>query len=79
MYECYSKSKPDKSTKRPTLCWKCKNASNSGCSWSKRFKPVEGWDATPTTVKEGYLKDGSVRNVDSFNVHTCPKFIQNKR
>ena len=51
-----------------TICWKCANAvpgikwgREYGCSWSRDFVPVDGWDATKG--KKGY------------EVHKCPKFI----
>ena len=54
-----------------SLCWDCKKAIGE-CSWSEEFKPVKGWDATPTVIKS------SAHNidpfVDSFIVHSCPLF-----
>lgn len=46
--------------KNETLCWTCQNAC-CGCSWSKSFTPVEGWEAKPSE--------------DSFFVINCPQFI----
>lgn len=51
-----------------TICWNCANACG-GCSWSKRLKEVEGWEATPTKV---YQKKGEY--IDSYIVHKCPLF-----
>ena len=34
-----------------TLCWSCQRAvpdPTIACSWSRRFKPVPGWDAEET-------------------------------
>lgn len=47
---------------RQTLCWGCRNSSRSGCSWSKRFEPVQGWEA--------------IRNerTDSYHVVSCPLY-----
>ena len=68
-----------------TLCWCCANATNDGCSWSAHFIPVKGWEATPTIIKEGThtytsVKDGQMevteRNQQSYNVHSCPQFIE---
>ena len=42
-----------------TLCWGCEKACG-GCSWSKKFVPVEGWKAIPTEK--------------SFDVYECPEF-----
>lgn len=46
-----------------TLCWSCYNCYN-GCSWSRNFTPVKGWKAE-------YNK-----TMDSYNVITCPKYIE---
>lgn len=50
-----------------TLCWKCNNTCG-GCSWSKSFKPVKGWTAKKTMVKD------SVELIESYIVIDCPKF-----
>ena len=65
--------------KHSTLCWDCDKACGK-CSWSKRFKPVDGWKAVPTKVWIG----GESRHPwgDSFDVYECPEFeplnIKNK-
>lgn len=43
------------------LCWHCKNATG-GCSWSKSFTPVPGWDAKKVT--KSY--------VDTYDIRDCP-------
>ena len=53
-----------------TLCWNCKNASGGGCSWSKSFIPVDGWDA-----KRGYINTGG-RHLETYTVVACPKFVE---
>ncbi len=51
-----------------TLCWGCKKALG-GCSWSKRKgKPVEGWDAEPTIVKD------EMGDFESYLVKSCPEY-----
>ncbi len=58
-----------------TLCWRCKNAvpsKSSGCSWSREFKPVEGWTADRRDLKMGKEKIGDY--IESYFVHKCPKF-----
>lgn len=61
--------------KRGTLCWLCQNATNSGCSWSARFKPVKGWTATPTLIKNAINKrTEEVTLIPSYFVHKCPQF-----
>ena len=50
------------------LCWRCQKACG-GCSWSRNFEPVEGWEATPTVVKD------SVGDIDSYKITGCPEFV----
>lgn len=66
---------------KPTLCWNCRNAvpdreGTRGCSWSRDFIPVEGWDATPQklAVYYGKSRKSRMRLGDSFIVQSCPKF-----
>ena len=54
-----TKKKPPK-RRTLSLCWDCQNAC-CGCSWSRSFEPVEGWEARPSG--------------DSFFVINCPQFI----
>lgn len=49
-----------------TLCWKCGNCGN--CSWSRSFKPVEGWNAKPTCFVD------REKVVHSYIVASCPEF-----
>ena len=49
------------------LCWDCIHAvpdGKHGCSWSRSFKPVEGWTATES-IKADF---------DTYKVSKCPKF-----
>lgn len=57
-----------------TLCWDCANAvpsyrKGTGCSWSKHFKPVEGWTAEKTELPASYK-----REIASYLVIECPNF-----
>ena len=52
---------------KKTLCWICNNACGR-CSWSKDYKPVEGWKAKPTKIRFQDIED------DSFCVIECPEF-----
>lgn len=62
-----------KGNKRPTLCWDCRRAlaDSEGCSWSRWFEPVEGWEAEPTKMR---IMSGNT--TDSFIVKQCPKFVR---
>ncbi len=53
-----------------TLCWDCQNAIGK-CSWSREFKPVEGWTAIPTFIGRDKIK--------SFCVVECPQFKEDKQ
>lgn len=55
-----------------TLCWECANATG-GCSWSKKFIPVEGWTAKRTTMTLGY-NTGRPRKATSYVVKKCPEY-----
>lgn len=63
--------------KHATLCWGCANAVPSadrktGCIWSRRFKPVPGWDAQYSPAREV----GKGQWVpESYTVISCPKFV----
>ena len=52
----------------PTKCWECSKYAG-GCSWTKSFLPVCGWDAIPTKIKT------AEKTADSFIVLECPEFM----
>ena len=59
-----------------TLCWACANAvpnreGTRGCSWSRRFEPVEGWRATETRLYDGSRRE---ETIVSYHVRSCPEF-----
>lgn len=63
-----------KGPKQPTLCWDCARAyggRDTGCSWSRRFVPVKGWDAEPTVMHAG-----SAGETESYCVRKCPEFVR---
>lgn len=49
-------------------CWTCRKYCG-GCSWTKRDpKPVEGWEATPTTkIYRGHV-------MHSYAIRGCPEY-----
>lgn len=51
------------------LCWRCKKACG-GCNWSKYLKPVDGWTAEPTIIKD------SMGDIPSYMIKKCPEFIK---
>lgn len=51
-----------------TLCWDCKKAIG-GCSWAKKLKPVDGWDAEKRVVRDEWCGD-----YESYCVKNCPEF-----
>ena len=67
--ECRSVGLKRINVKRGQLCWRCANACG-GCSWSKDFTPVEGWEATPHLIKD---KRGGI---SSYKIRKCPQFIE---
>lgn len=56
-----------------TLCWGCANCYN-GCSWSRKFEPVDGWKAIPTS--KGVTYGDRKKEVKSFFVVECPEFVK---
>ena len=57
----------ENNTPNKSLCWSCQNAvpsATTGCSWSRHFKPIEGWEAIPNPNPE----------MKSFRVRQCPCF-----
>ena len=50
-----------------TLCWDCAKATGM-CPWSKRSKPVEGWEA------EFVPRNGGTKPYDTYVVIACPLF-----
>ena len=66
--ECSYEARERKREGRGQLCWRCKKACG-GCSWSDWLKPVEGWTATPTVVKD-FMGD-----FESYKIKKCPEFV----
>ena len=54
-----------------TLCWRCANACG-GCSWSRNFIPVSGWDAIPTRIRTHHSTAAATN--ESYIVRQCPRF-----
>lgn len=52
-------------------CWTCKKC-YGGCSWSRKFEPVPGWDATPTN--KGTPGNGTGNYYESYDIHSCPEY-----
>ncbi len=78
------KERPPQGFPLSTLCWCCEKYAG-GCNWSDHFLPVEGWEATPTVIKEGIntytrVHSGQIevtqRISHSYKVHSCPEFVQ---
>ena len=53
---------------KSTLCWKCRKATNSGCSWSRALEPVDGLEAEEDHLITNYL------DKKSYFVYGCPEF-----
>lgn len=57
-----------------TLCWSCQNAS-CGCSWSRWYEPVDGWDAEKTIILSG----NEYPDIESYLVKKCPEYIKDRK
>lgn len=51
----------------------CQNCFCCDCDWHEHFKPVDGWEATPTIIREQRRK-GKVAEIPSYCVHKCPLY-----
>ena len=67
----------NKFKKKEQLCWECKNACG-GCDWSRKLLPVKGGEAEETTVGMTVYEEGRkiYKQVKSFKIKSCPKFIK---
>lgn len=61
----------DRADHRFQLCCYCKN-SCGGCSWSRRFEPVEGWTAEPTIIRQRN-RQGKY-DIHSYKITECPQY-----
>lgn len=65
-------------TENLSLCWQCIHAVPDkcahGCSWSRDFIPVEGWNAQRADLK-GYSRCVDPPQLtESYKVISCPQF-----
>lgn len=70
---CYYRNKENLKLPHLSLCWRCGNSTNSGCSWSREFKPVRGWTAEKK-IQQVQTKANVKRPVISYHVLDCPQF-----
>ena len=56
------------------LCWDCAKACG-GCEWSRSFRPVPGWSASPSRRIQNYGETG-FKVIDTYRITACPKFIK---
>lgn len=49
---------------KPQPCWRCRKYAG-GCSWSRSFTPIPGWEAEPTTL---------MRGAPSYRIIRCPEY-----
>lgn len=59
---------------KESLCWCCQNAvpskeKGTGCPWSERFAPVDGWCAFRNVID-----NGEGRFTESYCVKSCPLY-----
>lgn len=55
-------------------CWSCKKYAG-GCSWTRKFEPIPGWDAVPT-VKSGSCRGNGVKYaaIETYEIRHCPEY-----
>lgn len=66
--------RPNVLGKRENMCWTCQK-SMFGCSWSKDFVPVKGWDADPDSIKSTNGKALNVTITPTYKVYDCPEYV----
>ena len=66
--DCVKNAAKERRQEREQPCCSCKKACG-GCSWSKNFQPVVGWDAVPTVVED---IEGDMH---SYKISRCPEYI----
>ena len=66
--ECKTMAVNQKKDEMDQLCWRCKKAC-AGCSWTKFYEPVNGWNAESTIVKD------SCGDFTSYRIKGCPEFV----
>lgn len=60
-----------------SICWDCKNAvpgEKRGCSWSREFRPVEGWEALRRDIRPAKRRRRTPSMQESYRVLRCPRF-----
>lgn len=63
------------------LCWDCANAvptvdGTRGCAWSKRFQPVQDWQAKTAVIPVHDMVKGNCRprKIQTYQIRKCPQF-----
>lgn len=54
------------------ICWTCKKCIG-GCSWSRDFIPIEGWDAELDTHTRVDANDSI-----TYKIYDCPQYEKGK-
>jgi hypothetical protein len=57
------------------ICWDCQKAVG-GCSWSRDFTPVEGWDAENVPYQPWETQ--TVKYRDTYIIRGCPEFLRDE-
>lgn len=66
--------------KKETICFNCINSvpnpkTGAGCSWSREYKPVDGWVAKKTMIINRALAENDEDYmIPSYRVDACPMF-----
>lgn len=57
------------------ICWDCQKATG-GCSWSRNFTPVEGWEAELIPYQP--WKNKHINFSDTYHITKCPEFVEDE-
>lgn len=69
--KCRMVAAESRALRRGQLCWVCKKATGK-CLWSKSYKPIPGWKAKATIVKD------SEGDFSSYRIISCPEFVEGR-
>ena len=56
------------------ICIDCKKAFG-GCPWSESFKPVPGWEAQKTVIRNNWKSPGT----ETYHITACPLFDRDEQ
>lgn len=72
---CSKRCEADERESGGQLCWSCQNASGN-CSWSSKLIPVDGWIASPRTIRNYDSIARICEETHTYKIKFCPQYIK---